>query len=129
MATKHKREASGNSSGLAEAAIALVARSRELGQGHVATLEEIAELNAPARPTPRVGQPDLAADQLPALDPLVLKAYSSKNKHVARMTDKAHQLRDMGPVAKELQTKKHMINKHWGSLHEFIDDPTAPAAL
>jgi len=22
-----------------------------------------------------------------------------------------------------------MVNKHWGSLHEFIDDPTAPAAI
>jgi hypothetical protein len=89
----------------------------------------VAELNGPARPAPRAGQPDLPADQLPALDPLTLKAYSSKNKHVAKMADKAHQLRDMGPEAKELQAKKHMINKHWGSLHEFIDDPTAPAAL
>ena len=61
MATKHKREASGNSSGLAEAAIALVARSRELGQGHVATLEEIAELNAPARPTTCPATPTSAA--------------------------------------------------------------------
>ena len=132
MATKHEREANDNSTGLAEAAIAAVARSRELGQGRVATLEGIAEMNAPAHPAPRPGQPDLPADQLPALEPLALKAYSSNNKHVARMAVKAHQLHDMnekGSEGKELQAKKIMINKHWGSLHQFIDDPTAPAAL
>ena len=129
MATKHEREVNGHSTGLAEAAIAAVARSRELGQGRVATLEGIAELNAPAHPAPRPGQPDLPADQLPALEPLALKAYSSNNKHVARMAVKAHQLHEMGPEGKELQAKKIMITKHWGSLHQFIDDPTAPAAL
>lgn len=75
MATKHERKASGNSTAMAVVAIALMARSRELGQGHVATVEEIAEMNAPARPIPRPGQPDLPVDQLPALDPLALKAY------------------------------------------------------
>ena len=89
-------------------------------------------MNAPAHPAPRPGQPDLPADQLPALEPLALKAYSSNNKHVARMAVKAHQLidiHDKGPEGKELQAKKIMTNKHWGSLHQFIDDPTAPAAL
>lgn len=49
------------------------------------------------------------------------------------MAVKAHQLREMGleekQIKKELLVKKNMINKHWGSLHEFIDDPTAPAAI
>ena len=101
MATKHEREASGNSTGLAEVAIALVARSRELGEGRIATVEDVAEMNAPARPAQKPGQPDLPADQLPALDPLVLKAYSSKNKHVAKMAAKAHHYQDLGPAEKE----------------------------
>jgi len=115
MATKHEREASGNSTGLAEVVIAAVAKSRELGQGHVATIDDVAAMNAPARPAPRPGQPDLPADQLPsisgtpALDPLALKAYystASKNKHVASIAAKVHQLRDMGPAEKELRLQQ-----------------------
>ena len=86
MATKHEQGTIGNSTAVAGAAVALMARSKELGQRHVATVEEVAEtrksdtlskinMNAPARPIPRPGQPDLPADLLPALDPLALKAY------------------------------------------------------
>ena len=75
MATKHEQGASGDSAAVAGAAVALMARSKELGQRHVATVEEVAEMNAPARPIPRPGQPDLPAELLPALDPLALKAY------------------------------------------------------
>lgn len=134
MATKPGQAESKRGAGLADAAAMMMARSRELGHGGVASLEEIAEMNAPARPMRRVGQEDAVSftsgpGQLPALEKLMMKGYQSTNKHVAKLAAEARRLRDMTPVEKELRRKKDMIHKHWGSLHEFIADPTDSAVI